>query len=134
MAQQGCEIGCRQWWRSCFCEEASDERATVLPDLPAPVSVTAFNEQAAWRCQEFFTANIRNRNTGAPYARAASAFLYMEGLTLVGPLSPEHDLSTVSAACVSPTASAPLPIERLTGSASAALRQRSGFSAVERNR
>ncbi|MDT7951594.1 MAG: substrate-binding domain-containing protein [Acetobacteraceae bacterium] len=62
--------------------------------------------------------------------------LYTKGLTLVGPLPPEHDLSTVYAACVSATATSPEAsrlVQLLTGPASAALRERSGFEAVERH-
>lgn len=57
--------------------------------------------------------------------------LYTKGLTLVGPLPPEHDLSTVYAACVSATAQSPAAaaalVERLTGPTNADLRRRSGF-------
>ena len=57
--------------------------------------------------------------------------LYTPGLALVGPLPPEHDLSTVYAAAVSTRASMPDEAEALvallTGTATAGLRQRSGF-------
>lgn len=57
--------------------------------------------------------------------------LYTPGLALVGPLPPEHDLSTVYAAAVSTRAAMPDEAEALvavlTGAATAALRQRSGF-------
>ena len=57
--------------------------------------------------------------------------LYTSGLTLVGPLPPEHDLSTVYAAAVSARAAMPEQaaalVRLLTGADSAALRQRSGF-------
>lgn len=57
--------------------------------------------------------------------------LYTGGLALVGPLPPEHDLSTVYAAAVSTRAAMPEQaaalVAMLTGAASAALRQRSGF-------
>jgi site-specific recombinase XerD len=39
-----------------------------------PVQVAAAGDQAARRFVEFFTANIRNRNTRASYARAISNF------------------------------------------------------------
>src|SRR5208337_1691650 len=39
-----------------------------------PVQVAAAGEQAAIRFIEFFTANIRNPNTRAAYARAVSDF------------------------------------------------------------
>src|SRR4051812_19653243 len=43
-------------------------------DALIPVQVAAAGEQAAIRFIEFFTANIRNRNTRLAYARAASDF------------------------------------------------------------
>ncbi len=50
-----------------------------LPALPGrpltvPAPITAEGERAAVRYVEFFTAHIRNPNTRAAYARAASAF------------------------------------------------------------
>lgn len=57
--------------------------------------------------------------------------LYTPGLDLVGPLPPEHDLSTVYAAAVNTQAAMPEAAEALvallTGTATAGLRQRSGF-------
>lgn len=57
--------------------------------------------------------------------------LYTPGLDLVGPLPPEHDLSTVYAACVSAGAQNPGPAEALVsllaGNGSLDLRRRSGF-------
>lgn len=57
--------------------------------------------------------------------------LYTRGLAPVGPLPPEHDLSTGYAAAVSTGASMPEQaaalVALLTGAASAELRQRSGF-------
>ena len=57
--------------------------------------------------------------------------VYTKGLTLVGPLPREHDLSTVYSACVSATASDPdgasSLVALLTGRAEAARRERSGF-------
>jgi hypothetical protein len=43
------------------------------PELPALIAHAG--ERAAWRFLEFFTVNIRNKNTRAAYARAAGAFL-----------------------------------------------------------
>jgi len=43
------------------------------PELPALIA--GAGDQAARRFFEFFTANIRNKNTRAAYARAAGAFL-----------------------------------------------------------
>ena len=39
-----------------------------------PAIITDAGERAAWRFFEFFTANIRNRNTRLAYARAVTAF------------------------------------------------------------
>src|SRR5256885_17220004 len=41
-------------------------------NLPAPI--VRAGEKAAWRFVEFFTANIRNRNTRAAYAHAVMQF------------------------------------------------------------
>lgn len=57
--------------------------------------------------------------------------LYTRGLTLVGPLPPAHDLSTIYAAAVSTRAAMPAQakalVALLTGAENAGLRQRSGF-------
>lgn len=57
--------------------------------------------------------------------------LYTLGLALIGPLPPEHDLSTVYAAAVSTNAALPVEatslVALLTGTGTAGLRQRSGF-------
>ena len=42
--------------------------------LTVPAVITAAGDKAAWRFVEFFTANIRNPNTRAAYARAVAAF------------------------------------------------------------
>ena len=39
-----------------------------------PNAITGAGERASWRFIEFFTANIRNRNTRAAYAQAVSQF------------------------------------------------------------
>ena len=39
-----------------------------------PVIITNAGERASWRFFEFFTANIRNPNTRAAYARAVADF------------------------------------------------------------
>jgi site-specific recombinase XerD len=46
----------------------------TLPTIVVPSPVMAEGERAATRYIEFFTAHIRNRNTRAAYARAASTF------------------------------------------------------------
>src|ERR1700680_3805327 len=43
-----------------------------LESLPAPIE--RGGEKAAWRFVEFFTANIRNKNTRLAYAQAVSRF------------------------------------------------------------
>ena len=50
----------------------------VLPKrtpLLVPAVIAAAGDKASWRFVEFFTANIRNNNTRAAYARAVVAFL-----------------------------------------------------------
>ena len=51
---------------------------TLAPAKPAsllvPAAVAAAGEKASRRFAEFFTANIRNKNTRAAYARAVGAF------------------------------------------------------------
>ena len=54
--------------------------AAGIGDLAVPSSVMAEGERAAVRYVEFFTAHIRNPNTRAAYARAASAFFAWCGL------------------------------------------------------
>jgi len=53
-------------------------RSSVLPPasagLTVPAVIAAAGRKAAWRFVEFFTANIRNPNTRAAYARAVAAF------------------------------------------------------------
>ncbi len=41
-----------------------------------PVVIAAAGERAGWRFIEFFTANIRNRNTREAYARAVAGFFH----------------------------------------------------------
>src|SRR4051812_43586994 len=43
-----------------------------LDSLPGPISRAG--EKAAWRFVEFFTANIRNKNTRVAYAQTVSRF------------------------------------------------------------
>src|ERR1039458_5166889 len=53
-------------------------RSSVLPPadagLTVPAVIAAAGRKAARRFVEFFTANIRNPNTRAAYARAVAAF------------------------------------------------------------
>lgn len=39
-----------------------------------PAAIMRPGERASWRFIEFFTANIRNKNTRAAYAHAVTAF------------------------------------------------------------
>jgi site-specific recombinase XerD len=58
-----------------------------------PVQVAAAGEQAAIRFIEFFTANIRNSNTRAAYARAISDFFHWcegAGLPRLDAVQPVH--------------------------------------------
>ncbi len=56
-------------------------RATALvpvapsTDLQLPALIAGAGDRAALRFVEYFTVNIRNRNTRAAYARAASDLL-----------------------------------------------------------
>jgi site-specific recombinase XerD len=61
------------------------------PELPA--LITGAGERAALRFLEFFTVNIRNRNTRAAYARAAAKFLRWcagQGIDQLGRIQPVH--------------------------------------------
>src|SRR5215218_9597372 len=67
----------------------------VIPgnQTPLPAPIAAAGELAARRFIEFFTANIRNRNTRQAYARpVADFFCWMEeaGLTDLRQLQPVH--------------------------------------------
>ena len=64
------------------------ERQTLIP-----VQVAAAGEEAAIRFIEFFTANIRNPNTRAAYARAVSDFFRWcegRGLNRLSAVRPVH--------------------------------------------
>jgi hypothetical protein len=43
-------------------------------ELHIPALIAGADDRAALRFMEFFTVNIRNRNTRAAYARAAAVF------------------------------------------------------------
>jgi len=63
-------------------------KRVVLPAL-----IAGAGERAAWRFLEFFTVNIRNKNTRAAYARAAGAFLgwcEAQGISQLGRVQPVH--------------------------------------------
>jgi site-specific recombinase XerD len=72
-------------------------RVELVPKQPAsatlPALIAGAGERAAWRFLEFFTVNIRNRNTRAAYARAAAAFLHWcegQGIGELGRVQPVH--------------------------------------------
>lgn len=66
--------------------------ANQTPNATLPVLVATGGKRATWRFLEFFTINIRNRNTRSAYARAASEFLHwcegqgIAGLALIEPV------------------------------------------------
>jgi integrase/recombinase XerD len=65
--------------------------STAAPALPALIA--AAGERASWRFLEFFTVNIRNKNTRAAYTVAASAFLRWcedKGMTDLAEVKPMH--------------------------------------------
>jgi integrase/recombinase XerD len=69
---------------------------TIIPaasDMTLPALISGAGERASWRFLEFFTVNIRNRNTRAAYARAATAFLRWcegQGIGELGRVQPVH--------------------------------------------
>ena len=66
-------------------------RNTAVPELP--VLIAGAGERAALRFLEFFTVNIRNKNTRAAYAQAAGAFLRWcegQGIGELGRVQPVH--------------------------------------------
>lgn len=61
------------------------------PELPALINRAG--ERAVWRFLEFFTVNIRNKNTRAAYGHAAGAFLLWcesRGITRIEDVQPMH--------------------------------------------
>jgi site-specific recombinase XerD len=74
-------------------------RATALvhvvpsADLRLPSLIAVAGDRAALRFLEYFTVNIRNRNTRAAYARAAADFLGWcegQGISELGRVQPVH--------------------------------------------
>ena len=61
--------------------------------LELPALIVGAGERAAWRFLEFFTVNIRNKNTRAAYGQAAGAFLRWcegRGITRIEDVQPLH--------------------------------------------
>ena len=68
--------------------------ATKRRHIPVP------NQRTSWRFLEFFTVNIRNKNTRAAYARAAGAFLRWcvgQGIGELGQVQPVHVAAYIEA-------------------------------------
>src|SRR3984893_3427602 len=75
----------------------NDEMSTAVvphdPGLILPTLIAGAGKPAALRFLEFFTVNIRNRNTRAAYARAAAVFLRWcegQGIGALGRVQPVH--------------------------------------------
>jgi len=71
--------------------EAAIIRSTAGPALPALIA--GAGHRAARRFLEYFTVNIRNRNTRAAYGRAATDFLHWcegQGIDALGRVQPVH--------------------------------------------
>jgi site-specific recombinase XerD len=71
------------------------DNALLLPDTNGliPAQIAAAGDHARRRFLEFFTANIRNRNTRAAYVRAIGDFFRwceQKGLRELGTLEPVH--------------------------------------------
>jgi integrase/recombinase XerD len=61
--------------------------------LEVPAIIGSLGERATWRFLEFFTVNIRNKNTRAAYSQAAGAFLHWcedRGITRIEDVQPVH--------------------------------------------
>src|ERR1022692_3960493 len=71
--------------------ETAITRNTAGPVLPALIA--GAGDRAALRFLEYFTVDIRNRNTRAAYARAAADFLNWcegQGISELGRVQPVH--------------------------------------------
>ncbi len=64
--------GGRAVWEVAVVERPRSRAAEVLASVPAIIA--GAGEKAAWRFLEFFTANIRNKNTRRAYAHAVRLF------------------------------------------------------------
>jgi integrase/recombinase XerD len=66
----------------------------IVPSAPVlPALISGAGKHAALRFIEFFTVNIRNKNTRAAYSRAAGSFLHWcegQGITALGQVQPVH--------------------------------------------
>ena len=67
--------------------------STPSTELYLPPLIAGAGDRAARRFLEFFTVNIRNKNTRAAYTRAAAAFLRWcegQGIDELGRVQPVH--------------------------------------------
>ncbi len=74
------------------------QAASSNPTLPALIA--GAGERAAWRFIEFFTVNIRNKNTRTAYSKAAGAFLRWcedRGIARIEDVQPVHVAAYVEA-------------------------------------
>src|SRR3984885_9899295 len=71
-----------------------EDAVSVIPSGPIlPALIAGAGKKAAWRFIEFFTVNIRNKNTRAAYGQAAGAFLRWcedRGITCIEDVQPVH--------------------------------------------
>lgn len=73
--------------------EAALVPATHFTGASVPALIATAGERAAWRFLEFFTVNIRNKNTRAAYGQAAGAFLRWcedRGIARIEDVQPVH--------------------------------------------
>ncbi len=71
----------------------SDALVKIPEEVGLPRLITGAGERAAWRFLEFFTVNIRNKNTRKAYARAAGQFLSWceeQGISELALIQPIH--------------------------------------------
>jgi site-specific recombinase XerC len=77
----------------CYTNFMDNPLAVPGPHALIPAQVAAAGADACRRFLEFFTANIRNRNTRQAYARAVAGFFHWceaRGLRELGLLEPVH--------------------------------------------
>jgi hypothetical protein len=70
-----------------------NQAVAPLSTSSLPALIGNAGEEAAWRFLEFFTVNIRNKNTRAAYSVAASTFLdwcQAKGMTAISDVKPVH--------------------------------------------
>jgi len=72
---------------------ASQVIQTANGGVTLPALIAGAGKKAAWRFLEFFTVNIRNKNTRAAYGQAAGAFLHWcedRSITCIEDVQPMH--------------------------------------------